>query len=79
MKLFNNQLIVLEKGYPRGKGIHWVILAWHWKLSITWSWLIWWWSPFSNHSKIYPGKWYNKFLGNWYFAKQKPLYYKVSE
>jgi len=72
VKFFKNQLTVLERGIPKKPGIHWVVLAWHWNWSLTWSFIIWWWSPWSNHFGI-DKRWYRKYFGMWLFAKQETL------
>lgn len=72
MRLFKGQLTLLEQGEGGdGKQGHWVIAAWHWNWSITWSWLLWYW-PSNAYST--PTKW-----GTWSFARQKTMRRTVHE
>lgn len=36
-------LSFIERGHCNGDPArHWVVAAWHWRWSVTWRWLLWW-------------------------------------
>lgn len=51
-------LTLIERGHCGGDPArHWCVAAWHWRWSITWSWILWW-----------VPSW--RFWQGWYFKRQ---------
>ena len=70
MRLFGGQLGLFHRGTcGTDYASHYVVAAWHWKNSITWRWLIWWYPP-HKYSLM------SRLIGTFVFAKQENMFQK---